>query len=461
MKQRRKLKNLFEILLVIGIILLIPLFFAIRSQAAQGVKATPIATLPGTSVEDTAVPPTAIPPTPTDLGQAAVARGKQPPACTFPLAQTTTAESKPEKYTFSEPQVVLTDERQPDIIEWLPDNQNVLIMPSQFIDLNMNGYRQTIELFNPETKEIHIHATRRNVDQAPPAWNSALNAIVYVDMNVLKGSTGSNFKFTRQLRISYGNPDDTQLLADDLPQYGMAVKPDGSQIAYFTAKQLVKLGTSLNAIASVAFDRKALDFKRKNPNAVDAVDYKIAWRPNSSQIFVYNWASDNLGYTYIMDTNSGQLCNLDLGGWAEMARWSPNGRYLAIVRAQGSVPIKSADVVVLDTTTGASYILDAVASDIAGRHFAQDIEWAPDNHHLLFTIRTTYSQVTYTYDGLLYLGDFISGQVERILPAYQFNVGAGRTNLAWSPDGSKLLMNCPTTEGIKQVCLISIRADGK
>jgi len=447
MNKTSKVKGALEVLVVIGLILVIPLFFAIKTTAEmQEAKNTPM------------------PLTPTAMAtfeSNAVTTAKQPPQCTFPLAQTTAAESVSETYTFSEPQVVLTDERQPDIIEWLPDNQNVLIMPSQFIDLGMNGYRQTIELFNPETKEIQIYATRRSVDKAPPAWNSALNAIVYSDMNVLKGSTVTNFKFTRQLRISYGNPDDTQLLADDLPQYGVVVKPDGSQIAYFTAKQLVKLDTSLNAVASVSFDRKALDFKRKNPNAVHAVNYKIAWRPNSSQIFVYNWAGDNLGYTYIMDTNSGQICNLDFGGWAEMARWSPNGRYLSIVRAQGSGPAMSVDVVVLDTTTGEFYMLDAVASDIEGRHLAQDIEWAPDNHHLLFTIGTTQSQVTYTYDGLLYLGDFISGQVERILPTYQFNVGAGTINLAWSPDGSKLLINCPTTEGLKQVCLISVQTSGE
>jgi hypothetical protein len=102
-----------------------------------------------------------------------------------------------------------------------------------------------------------------------------------------------------------------------------------------------------------------------------------------------------------------------------------------------------------------------VHPDIEGKHLAQDVVWALDNHHLLFTIRTKYSQVTYTYDGLLYLSDFISGQVERIIPTYQFNIGGAMTNLAWSPDGSKLLMNCPTPEGIKQVCLISVQTSGQ
>jgi len=461
MNKTSKVKGALEVMVVIGLILVIPLFFAIKTAAdRQAVQKTPMPPAPTASE----VPETN-----------SVITAQQPPQCTFPLAQTTTAEPVPEEYTFSEPQVVITvssktpdsqfwlSEPQPDIIKWLPDNQNVLIMPSKLIDLNMNGYQQTIELFNPETKEIQIYATRRNVDKAPPAWNPALNAIVYADMNVLKGSTGSNFKFTRQLRISYGNPDDTQVLADDLPQYGMAVKPDGSQIAYFTAKQLVKLDTSLNAVASVVFDRKALDFKRKNPNTVDAVDYKMAWRPNSSQIFVYNWAGDNLGYTYIMDTDSGQICSLDFGGWAEIARWSPNGRYLAIVRAQGSIPVESADVVVLDTTTGEFYTPDMIQPEATGEYFAQDIEWAPDNRHLLFTFidAATYSQNTFTYEGSLYLGDIVSGQVDRIFPSYQLNVYRGTINMAWSPDGSKLLINCPTPEGDELVCLVSVQTPGE
>lgn len=448
MKKTSKAMGLFETLLVVGLILLIPLFFVIQTAANQE-----------------PAKPTQMPPIPTiaATNENAGAKENQPPACTFPLAEITAPESTPENYSFSEPQVVLADERQPDIIEWLPDNQNVLIMLSQFIDLGMNGYQQTIELFNPETKEIQIYATRRNIDKAPPAWNSALSAIVYSDMNVLKGSTITNFKFTRQLRISYGNPDNTQTLADDLPQYGAAVKPDGSQIAYFTAKQFVKLDTSLNVVTSVSFDRKALDFKRNNSNTIGAVDYKMAWRPNSPQMFVYNWASDNLGYTYIMNTNNGQICSLDFGGWAEKARWSPNGQYLAIVRAQGSIPVQSMEVVVLDTLTGAFYTPDVIQPEANGGYFAQDIEWAPDNRHLLFTFfdATTYSQATFTYEGSLYLGDVVSGQVDRIFPSFQLNIYPGTTNLAWSPDGSKLLINCPTPEGDKSVCLISVHTPGE
>ncbi len=76
---------------------------------------------------------------------------KQPPACTFPLAQTTTVESQPENYTFSEPKVVLTNgdaDAAISVVEWLPDNQRVLIMRE--FRANM---QQNIELFNPQTGE--------------------------------------------------------------------------------------------------------------------------------------------------------------------------------------------------------------------------------------------------------------------------------------------------------------------
>ncbi len=386
-----------------------------------------------------------------------------PPQCTFPLAETTSGESTPQEYTFSEPQVVLTAEFQPSIVEWLPDNQNVLIMPYKFIDFGINGAQQTIELFNPETQEIHIYAIRRDVLSASPAWNSALNAVVYPAMNVLEGSTISDFRFTLQARISYGNPDDTQLLADNLPQYPMAIKPDGSQIAYFLDNQLIRLDGALNPLAPVPFDRKRWDYlheylRNNDNNFIDV--YNMAWRPNSAQIFLYNYAGDGLVYTYILDTNNGRLCSLDFGGWASAVHWSPNGRYLAIVRAQGRIPIQSSDVAVLDTATGQYYVFKTADLKEEGR--AQDIAWAPDNRHLLFTVRIAYSQSTHIYSGLLYLGDFISGQVEQVLPSSQFNIiGDARPNLAWSPDGSKLLMNGPAQEGSGQVWLIYAEASGR
>ena len=455
MKKLSNTKGTLEALLVIGLILIIPLFFVMRSAAEQNAAPNTPAPIAPTAVNAPALPTAANAPEDSNA-----MKPKQPPACTFPLAQTTTAETTPEEYTFSEPQVVMTSRYQTTIIEWLPDNQNALIMPMEdHLFDGFTGYLQTIELFNPETQATQIYATRRDGEEGPPAWNPALNAIVYPAENALGRDSNNRLKSTRQIRISYGDPDNTQLLADNLPQYYVTVKPDGSQIAYLTEKQLIKLDTSLNALAPVAFDRKALDFKHKASDDFNVL-YRMTWRPNSSQIFVYNYAPDSLGYTYILDADTGQLCSLNFDGWAFVARWSPNGRYLAIIRGQGVVPVRSSDLVVLDTATGNLYVLE-LPQDMKGERYVDDIAWAPDNRHLFIMGGNYEYSNSDKYNGMLFLGDFISGQFDRVLPSHTFAaIWAGR-GLAWSPDGSKILMNCPIVRDSSQVCLVNVQTNGQ
>ena len=130
----------------------------------------------------------------------AVANGQEPPPCTFPLAQTTTTESAPENYTFSEPKVVLTVSHAVDIYQWLPDNQRVLI--GQETDPG-----QSIALFNPQTGNIQVFGSRGSAGDGSPVWVTGLNAVVYPRTAI----TGS------QLMISRGDPANVQLLDESQP----------------------------------------------------------------------------------------------------------------------------------------------------------------------------------------------------------------------------------------------------
>jgi hypothetical protein len=106
------------------------LFFAIKTGANPPAAQNTAAPVAPTTAQNPEALPTITP--------------QRPPQCTFPLAQTTTTESTPEEYTFSESQVVLTaDGSIIEIVEWLPDNQRVLI--TQEIRDNT---QQTIELYN-------------------------------------------------------------------------------------------------------------------------------------------------------------------------------------------------------------------------------------------------------------------------------------------------------------------------
>jgi Tol biopolymer transport system component len=159
------------------------------------------------------------------------------------------------------------------------------------------------------------------------------------------------------------------------------------------------------------------------------------------------------GYTFILDSNTGQVCELNLGGWASRVHWSPNGRYLAITRFQGSRSTDSSDLAILDALTGNLYTMRVTPQEIEGRHYVNDIAWAPDNRHVLVIGSIFPFQGTGQDDSRgLYLVDFISGQSDYLLPTYKFS----SSNLAWSHDGSKLLVRCPTMEE-DRVCFISVQ----
>ncbi|NCT22219.1 MAG: hypothetical protein CO094_13890 [Anaerolineae bacterium CG_4_9_14_3_um_filter_57_17] len=449
MNKISKVKGALEVLLVSGLILVIPLFFAIKTTAEmQEAKNTPM------------------PLTPTAMAtfeSNAVTTAKQPPACTFPLAQITAEESTPEEYIFSEPQIVLTEpDNIYDIVEWLPDNQQVLVTQ----DLNNareNGKptRQSIELYNPETGESKIYATRYRIEDLP-SWQPELNAVVYPAMNFLGFEANVNkLKFTRQVWVSYGNPDTAQMLADNLRQFPLAVKPDGSATLYLSDKKIFKKNGALKDIPSVAFDSNQWDYAKGRISNIP-VTYKMAWQPGTSLIFLYGDGVSRLdGYTYILDADTGQVCELNMGGWAVTAHWSPDGRYLAIIRTHDHFPISSSDLTVLDTLTGKVYIVGVTLQIERGKHYVDAIAWAPDNRHLLAIGKfSPYANQPNDDQSRLYLVDLISGQSDDILPAYTFYAGSLSGNFAWSPDGSKVLVRCPT-ETDEKICFITVKRSGQ
>ncbi len=377
------------------------------------------------------------------------------------MAQITAAESQAEDYTFSEPKVVLTAaDNLYSIIEWLPDGQRVL-MTENLISTRLaesdKMLQQSIKLYNPETGEAQVYATRYQID-GPPAWQAESNAVVYPAMNFLGRDKNTNhIEFTRQLWLSHGDPDAVQMIADNLSQYPLAVKPDGSQMAYLEDEQIARRNGLLEFISSAPFDPGHWDYS-KIRNTL-AVSYEMAWQAGTPLIFLYSEGGMQLGggYTFILNADTGQTCELDLGGWAVQAHWSSDGRYLAAIRATiSSRPVGLTDLVVLNTVTGTLFTSDVVPHDADSRHYVDDFAWAPDNHHLL-AIGSVYSAGN---TGLpdragMYLVDFGSGQIASLLPADKFYANLGENNLAWSPDGSKLLVLCPTAED-ERLCYIAV-----
>ena len=445
MNKTSKVKGALEILAVIGLILVIPLFFVIKTRANPQV------------VQNTAAP--AAPTAAQNISSPPAITAQRPPACTFPLAQTTTAETTPENYTFSEPQVVLNDSY--NLVEWLPDNQQLLM--TELSDQTEMGKPQieTIELYNSATGEIKVYATR-TYTEGLPAWQPELNAVVYSAMNFM-GYDKKTYHpiFTRQLWISYGDPDTTQMLADNMSQFPIAIKPNGSEMFYLADKKIAKLDKSLKKPSSALFDPAQWDYGKGRRNQ-EPIFYEMAWQPNTPLVFLYSNGGglEMGGYTFIMDANTGKVCELDFGGWASKALWSSDGRYLAIIRATYTFPVNVLDMAVLDTVTGELHTMEVLPPTVEFKRYVNNFVWAPDNRHLL-AVGTASSQNNQNNGdsyGLfeLYLVDFMTGQSVSILPEYS---GFFTPNLAWSSDGTKLAVNCPTIEA-GRLCLISGHTSG-
>ncbi len=448
MKKASKMKGTLELLLVIGLILVIPLFFAIRTAAnVETARRTPTPPMPTAiaTLVDNAKP------------------AKRPPACTFPLAEIETPESTAENYTFSEPQVVLTAPKGNiyKIAEWLPDNQQILITESlleNYVYQNDNAPQQSISLYNLETDATRIYAIRTESNDLP-IWSPSLNAVVYPTLHYTSIDKKNHIsKFTRQLWVSYGDPNTAQMLADNLTQAAFVVKPEGSEILYFSDNQISKLDKSLKRLSYASFNAAEWDYA-KSRRSNNPPSYKMAWQPGTSLIFLYSeGAMGGGGYTFILDADTGKVCELNLGGWAELARWSLDGRYLAFVRSTDySFLFPKSDLVLLDITTGKLTTFDVVPQEIKDKHYIFDLVWAPDNRHLIAlgsTILSQESQSRGDNQGL-YLVDIASGQSTRVAPEYKFYTNSP-LSMAWSADGSKLVVRCPTNV-VDKICLVFIQ----
>lgn len=471
MKRSYILKMLL-VLLLIGSMVSITLFVALKPQSIP--KTATVATASATGREDARPTEKMIPTNTTIAFPAATASSErvdgQPPACSFPLAQLATNEPQPENYAFSNPTVALTAPTHNlyNIVGWLPDNQQVLMtedLVHNYVETNDSLIQQSSQLYNPVTGLSKIYAVHSGTGKNILMWQPALKALVYPVMNYHDlDRKAATYKLTRQIWVSHGNPKTAQILADDLPQLLVVMKPDGSEIISITEKQILRWDGALRELAPISFDLAQWDYS-KNKVGIRPILYDLAWQPDTALIFLYSASGEagaNGGYDFILNAENGQICELNLGGWAQEAHWSPNGRYLAFIRStRYSYPTYSAELTVLDTMTGKITTFDVIPQKTSENHPYRDLvlvdsfAWAPDNQHII-AAANIFANPSSKYQGL-YLVDTLSGQSLNVIPTNRFNSSTATVqNIAWSSDGSKIVVRCPTTE-VDKICLITVR----
>jgi hypothetical protein len=374
----------------------------------------------------------------------------EPPVCTF------SDEPGPEErissfdnITFSEPVILSALDKMVKLVQWLPDNQRILVTRE------LPGLRQQFELFDVVNENSQIITERGTLPYSIPIWLKAAGDVLFTTQQ--EGKINNTAVITRRLWSSKGALREEQILSNDLQDLALAANPEGDQIAYLAGNQLHLKSAEFKTIQVMDFNPPRFDmaFNTDAPNIYKPL--QMAWRPGTKQIVFYSGFG---GYLFLLDAETKKICKIDIGGWAGLVRWSSNGRYMAAIRSWHELPIEKSDLAVLDVVTGKLYIMGVIPKEAEGRHFVDDLTWGPDNRHLA-VIASNYDLSVIDANGLhpkntgLYLIDFINNQQIPIFPNHSFISRWWGTDLSWSGDGSKLLIGCNENRRM-HYCLIPV-----
>jgi hypothetical protein len=433
------------VVVVIGAVQLRP-----RSEGAVVSPGAPLAAYP---------PPVTDFPTPTDPpypppggpGSNPTPAYVQPPACQFgggPTPEPTGPTLN--DYVFSEPQVVLTSTTALGIAAWLPDNERLLItrrLPESNIE--------AIETFNVRTGETRLYAEKDGTNK--PLWLPGLQAVAYV---TLVGKSDNPLVFGHdELWISYGSPQQTEQVLAEISNFSLAA--DGEQLMYFSpstgdvpitwsaATKTTQVMTALD-LGDFIYPKygETEHFRRRIPG----LTFQIAVQPGGKHIAFFG-----SGLLYLADTQTSQVCEVDLGAIKTLPRrvsqaaWSADGRYLATLNDYGEPGGLAiyADIIVLDMLTGEKYTTDL------GVSFIYEIAWSPDSRTLAALGEVGPGKGRAQMG--LFLIDVSRKDTKRKLPDMIFGAGL-RGTLLWRSDGQAITLDCttgtPTVEF--RVCITQI-----
>ncbi|HFD86475.1 MAG TPA: hypothetical protein ENJ35_02235 [Gammaproteobacteria bacterium] len=173
--------------------------------------------------------------------------------------------------------------------------------------------------------------------------------------------------------------------------------------------------------------------------------YHVTWNPKGNEVAFYNDSG-----LYLLDTVSGQACQVQLGlaglgergrRWAYFAKWSPNGRYLAMITTSGPFPLEFSELTILNAYTGELRSTHPSQLTNSAQYYVTGVSWSPNSRTL--AVESVIERKEGTDWAGLFLIDAQNQNFRRILPDFLFGGGEWGQNMAWSPDGKRLVVACP------------------
>jgi len=365
-----------------------------------------------------------------------------PPLCTFSAkvsAEQPVSDSSLDKYVFSEPKPVLDYTAGLEIIRWLPGDQRLL--------LARIGDGRRIEVFNIESGKVKEYANGGNA--------LGLDEVVWLEKEQTVAFSAITEANEYALYLARGNGK-TEQVSTDLGSLNLAVDPDGQAVTFVSKSERARpkfLDAATKQTENVM--SKGYDLPESRGPNHPYKNYRIAWNPNNKKQFVYY---SNQVF-YLVDAKAGNVCQIDLGnydgytlqialGQWSYARWSPDGRYVAIFATVGEPGASVIKLIMIDTFTGEQKNLE-----IEGSGSKYTMAWGPNSRDVLVIAQNPTEDNRHN----LYLVDTATGKSKQILENYTFLFTA-YSGVAWSSNGKAIAIDCPLKEGTeqKQLCLVNV-----
>lgn len=444
----RKVRNFLNTVLGFTLLALLALALAalFQGQQAVGTAAQPVATTTPALPENTPIPaviPTIAVPTSTPVPTQLLL-----PACQFngtALAE----EPAPalEAYVFSEPRVVLTHTSGIAVAEWSEDSQQILLTLAI-----PNSLKEKIDVYNVQSGKLQPYGEWQGfstIFNPMPVWLNSQQSVAFVDESDKPWS----------LHISRGGNAPVEKPVAGLSSRYLGVSPDGQQVAFLpkTPGKQPEVWQGAQAKRQVLAVTLPVEPDQSLPLGIGT--YHIAWQPNGNRIAFFN----NAGF-FLTDAGRHTLCEIDLGTamggefnkrWALVAKWSPDGRYLALLTTVGEPIVPFIDLTLIDMSTGQLRRLNL------GHQSLHAIAWAPNYHDLVVVAPPPQHEPELAHLNTVYLVDATTGNSRQVLTEYQSKfIFSGTGNVVWSPDGQEIAFVCPyfTSPTVIQgrLCLVPV-----
>jgi WD40 repeat protein len=276
-------------------------------------------------------------------------------------------------YVFSEPRVVMTSTSGIAIAQWLPDNERLLV--SRVLWTPEKSER-SIELVNAATGESVVYGTVADIGpfatSGLPVWIDSVQSVAAPDWNADRTST--------VLRVLSSSSTNIEQAVPEIASVYIGSDPISGRIIYFS-KANPNEAQSFDPVGGVSaampLPQPVPAEKGYMPNDYFA-NFQVAFSPDGSRFVQYN----NQAF-YMAEPNNGKMCELEFGSQqrAFMAKWSPDGRFLALNEVFPRDPIfRESTVAIVDFQNSRRYTL------VSGNFFVYDLAWSPDSESLAVVI---------------------------------------------------------------------------